>query len=861
MNPADSPETQSTERRIPAIPAVVVFAIGVVADSCAQVSGWTWVLVAAFALCMAAIAVGFRHSRVMSACLLIAVVGTGAARHHSVWFGAHENNIGLFATDKPQPARLIGTICSRPLLMLEDARETGRRWGSRERTVLVVDAQQLQDGERWREVSGSVRVDIVGLVSNLWVGDEVELTGRMLRPEELRNVGEFDIAGHLRRDGIRGVLRCRSLNSVKLRQRPNDVVSRFQRGLMMAREHCESVLKNSLAPDISPVATALLLGSRGQMSQQQYDSFIESGTMHVLAISGLNVAILALFVGGVCRLMNLQRLATGVWILLIVGGYAAITEAGPPVVRASLLVFLAAIGWPWNRPPHSANLLALTGLGVLLWSPTDLFDAGAQLSFLAVAVILWKASRSRQSANDTTSVGGVTPIADSSPESIEQELAAKLTARLPKSAWQRCRSTAWNITRESFEMSSWIWLFTAPATAFRFHLVSPIGLLANIPLLPITVATLWFGYALLLVGFVSSSLVMPFALLCEWGLRLMLIVVNLAAQVRHGHAYIPSPPSWWLLGMAIIGSGLLIWNQIPLRRHWAWKSLWGWTALGLAVALWPRQPGPLRCTFLSVGHGLSVLIETPQGRTLLYDNGMMGNSRRPMQIARHALWHQGHRGLDAILLSHADADHINGIPGLLRSISVGQVFASPQFLDRSQPAVRELLQSLEDNHVPMKLLWQGDSLPLENGLSLRILHPDATTQLMPDNANSIVLLIEFAGRRILLTGDLEGPGLRALLQQPPIPTDVLLAPHHGSRTANTTDLARWACPQFVVASQDVRGNIAALRTRYDPASVVLSTSQFGAITFEIDVQGELTWASFRKTPNSSLNSVSDEAVP
>ena len=119
--------------------------------------------------------------------------------------------------------------------------------------------------------------------------------------------------------------------------------------------------------------------------------------------------------------------------------------------------------------------------------------------------------------------------------------------------------------------------------------------------------------------------------------------------------------------------------------------------------------------------------------------------------------------------------------------------------------------------------------------------------LIPDNANSIVLLIEYAGRRILLTGDLERDGLLRLLQSPPQQCDVLLSPHHGSLGANTTDLARWARPDWLVASADRRANLATLRSRFGPDTTVLSTADRGAITFEIHADGRMTCESFRGT--------------
>jgi competence protein ComEC len=224
----------------------------------------------------------------------------------------------------------------------------------------------------------------------------------------------------------------------------------------------------------------------------------------------------------------------------------------------------------------------------------------------------------------------------------------------------------------------------------------------------------------------------------------------------------------------------------------------------------------------------------------------MGDPRRVTNVVQQALWHRGLSRLDGIVLSHADADHINGVSGLIRTLPVKRLFVSPQFVDWRQPAVREVLNCVGHCGVPIRLIWQGDSWRLDNEVLCRVLHPRVEDKLANDNANSVVLSIEYAGRRLLLTGDLERDGLTRLLQTEPLHADVLLAPHHGSLGANTTDLARWAHPNWVAVSGDRRVSLATLRSRFGPSVDVLSTSEFGAITFEIDSSGHLTCDTFRR---------------
>jgi len=826
-------------RRAPAVAVVLAFDVGIIVDAHAPTNGWWGWNLAAIALLIAVVLRLWRCSRCSLVCLLLAVAGLGAVRHHAVWFVGEPDNIGLFAREEPQPARLIGTIAERPQLIRDSEDESSRPWGSPERTTLIIHSQQLRDGDRWLEVTGGVRVAVSGLASDLQIGDEIELIGRLALPERPRNVGEFDLAEYLHKQGIRATLRCRSLDAVTFRHRPKKVIAHFHRLRVAARGHCERLLREKLSPDSSSVALALLLGTRTRMSSQRREAFIESGTMHVLAISGLNVAILAMFVGGVCRLCNFSRGLTAIAILTLVGGYAAITDAGPPVVRAALLVFLSTLGWPWDRPTHANNLLAVTALGVLWWNPTDAFNTGAQLSFLAVGVILWLSERRGWQLEETQIA------ADPAKPKTEAELQQELAEKLPKTAIRKFVTGCWSLTRDSTAVSLFVWLFSSVMIARQFHLVSPVGVLANIPLIPVATVALCLGYSVLLVGFFSSTLAGWIAVPFDWSLQLMLWIVDVAADLSCGHRYVPTPPTWWLIGAIVCLATLFWWIRGPLQKHLGWRAFWLWTLIGLIVPLWPREPGPLRVSVLSVGHGLSVLVETPSGRTLLYDVGMMGNGRRAREIIQQTLWHRGHSRLDGLMLSHADTDHVNGASGLLRTVPIGQVIVSPQFFDWTQFAVADVLEAARRCDVPIQFTWQADSLSLGDGIECRVLHPNPNEHLSPDNANSIVLLLKYADRRVLLTGDLEREGLLRLLNSPPQRCDVLVSPHHGSLGANTTDLARWSRPNWLIVSADRRANLTTLRSRFGPDTTVLSTSDHGAITFEFHADGRMTITTFR----------------
>jgi competence protein ComEC len=164
------------------------------------------------------------------------------------------------------------------------------------------------------------------------------------------------------------------------------------------------------------------------------------------------------------------------------------------------------------------------------------------------------------------------------------------------------------------------------------------------------------------------------------------------------------------------------------------------------------------------------------------------------------LWHRGIRRLDEVFLSHGDLDHFNGLPALLERFTVGQVTYTPSFADKNTPGVREAVVAIEQQAIPTRVIHAGAWLSAGD-VEIEVLHPPAQGPEGIENVRSLVLLVRHAGHSLLLTGDLEGPGLERMLALPPLSVDVLMAPHHGSRTANPPALASWARPRVVVSSE------------------------------------------------------------
>lgn len=832
--PAVSPRTPGApsggeplrHRRAPVVPVAAAFAAGILADRWLTAELPLWIVVCTG--CLAAWGICFvrRWPRAGAACLLAGVLAAGGGWHHWRWSIVGSDHISRFADEVPQPAHLLGRLVDQPWVVPRKEHDLPLSIPQFDRTLCTLECRKLISATGEQAVSGRVRIDIEGHLAQGAVGDEVEVVGLLSRPAGPRNPGAFDFRRFLRSEGLLATVHCGEPDDVHVIE---GGANRFRRWQGKLRVRAERMLEDKLSTKTAPVGVALLLGTRTAIPEDLRTAFAESGTMHILAISGSNVGILAGLLWALSRLAGFGRTGSVAFILAGVLAYSFIADAQPPVMRAVLMVVALLAGRPWHREGTLVNGLALAALGVLVWNPSHLFDVGAQLSFLAVAALIWAPSWSqslREFANPPVEPG----------EGLEHPWLSR--------AWRWSRRTViiLHVTMAA------IWLFTLPLTMARFNLVSPVGFVVNVLLAPLVVAILWCGYALLLTGLVAPILAGPFASAFDAGLRLMLWLIEHAAAIKGGHLYLPGPSEGWLAGFYVCLAAVAFGIPAGRLRWWGWRALLVWTVGGLGLSLWPHHPGQLRCTFLSVGHGLAVVVELPGGRTLVYDAGQMQDPGRARQAVQAALWQRGVRSIDAIVISHADIDHFNGVPGLAQTLPIGSVLVHETFLDFKQPGVETTCELLAQRKVPIKLIQAGDQLSLDPAVRLSVLHPPSSDRLPTDNANSLVLQIEYAGRRIVLTGDLERDGLEYVLLQPARHADVFLAPHHGRVNASPRRLADWATPDWVIVSDGRQDSSDKLGAVYGPAARILSTQKSGAITFIIDRAGQIECQPFRNPP-------------
>lgn len=792
----------------PLAPLAVAMAAGILIDR--FVPGWSTSTWAALAAMTGLIAMGVPSRRgISSGLILVAVLALGAGWHHRQWSDLAPDDVATGVAETARPAWIRGILLENPEFRL------GERPDDAGQTRAIVSVHGISDGRTWHTASGRILVYVNGDRTDLGAGEAVLAAGSLGKVAPTLNPGEFDRREYLRAQGIRLQLSVGEPSGVWLD--PDGMGDPFLKRLGRLRAWCHATLVRGLDAEIAPLAAALLLGRREGVDPDVNDAFLRTGTTHLLAISGLHLQVLAVSLLWIGRVAGLRRWGSFTLAATMTVAYAALVGPMPSVVRSTAMTVAVCLAAIRNRSGRSGNVFALAVLATLAFNPSHLFDVGCQLSFLAVAALFW----------------GVSPLEEWLHRPAPPMTLLERQAAPPwRKAIRKCG--AWLF--QGILLSTVVWLITLPLVALRFHMLSPVGILLNIPLVPLT------SFALMLAGLtlgltaIWTPLGRPTAWACEWSLDLTERIVRWGANRSWGHAFTAGPDARWALAFyVVLGLLALAWAARWRARHWGLATFALLLVVGLGGAFLPARTRPPEAEVLSVGHGLAVVIQSEPGHAVLYDCGRMGDPHVGRRVIAPALWARGVGRLDAVVLSHADSDHYNGLPDLLERFSIGAVYVAPNFAGPTNPGATRLLESVRSRGVSIRTLVAGDVVPLGRGAKAKVLHPSAGWNPgAPDNDRSIVLDISHSGRRLLLTGDLDALGQDELLTHQPTAIDAFLAPHHGGRTANTVRLYDWANPGIVLVSQrapvsGTRDALAALAERKLP---IFRTWQRGALRLQ-----------------------------
>lgn len=610
-------------------------------------------------------------------------------------------------------------------------------------------------------------------INSLREGMHVRLEGMLVLPELPRNPGQFNRRIYESGKKIDFYLENPTVLEVKEQRSGVREVVEIWKTEMMNR--CEKIYPDEEAG----ILEAMLFGEKSELSGDIKELYQAAGISHVLAISGLHISLLALAVAGILRRLGFPM---PVWVILSVGvlaGYGILIGQPTTAVRALLMFFVLQGARLLGRSYDLLSALAFAGILMLLDNPDLILDGGCRLSFCAVIGVGWYVSEKNK---------------------IFRSIGEK---EKRKNRGKGGKGSSAGAMLENIRAGWYLWLFTLPVMLDTFYQVSVVGLLWNlvaIPLLPVIIAS--GGLGVVLAGwniFLGSLAGSP-----AYGmLQLYQEIGNISEKLPVG-MWTPGQPSKPVIaGYYLVIFLLVLVEKQLIKREKRWKIFPGMELCSMLLLLllmahpWQQRE---KITFLDVGQGDASLLQSG-GQTLLLDGGSTSQKNVGTYVILPYIKQQGISCLEAVVLTHTDQDHINGVTEVLEEGKKGWLTVKnlmyPYWMEGTEQG-KQLKKLAEEAGASCRKIRAGDRLTIGKAEAV-VLYPKEQEKIEEPNAGSLVLFWKWEGVQAMFTGDLPEEKERELLQNLPA-CEILQVGHHGSATSTCREFLEQVQPSLAVIS-------------------------------------------------------------
>jgi competence protein ComEC len=763
--------------------------------------------------------------------------------------------IEKFAETMPEQVQLAGKVCTEPQMVGPRGESGKKEWRF---TIAVYESSEPADLHSREKPLGNVlaywRSDSEDLLPHS--GDTVRFFCRLYPLRRATNPGERDLWELSRGRGICARAYLKPKDKIEILARAKG--SSFPRAVSAVRDGFRSVIVRSFGENSSEAAflSAILVGDRTSLPQEKEEVYFKTGTVHILSISGLHVAVLAFFLFHTLRRLHVGQRPRAVTLALAVILYSLIGGLSIPLVRTTTIVLLYIVAELFLRQRNTLNILSAAAIIILAINPYDLFSVGFQLTFLGCL-----------------SLALFAPSIDHFLDRLRPKRRI-LLERLKNLKGQPHFIAGF--ARSWLSVSIAAWMGVQPLVTYYFHIFTPLSVVINTMIVPpVLLLALSLGFLLVILGSITIICATVISYPLGWllsafdGLLGLFSVPGMWFFLPNRFLPAVSLPALIAIYAALALLALKFTNVVRLKTvHIVTAFIIAFTVY-LGVGLVAGESKESEFTVLDVGNG-SAYVLREGGKTVLFDCGSTSRLRVGEEVIAPFLWNHGEDTIDAIFLSHSDTDHTNALRPLIDRFRIGCVLVSDYFDSNEQG--KKILNELEARGIPVIRLEpraKVEGIPGE----IEVLAPVADElfgkKLSPNNS-SVVIRTRICGKSFLLCADIEEAGIFILLETvKDVSAGVLQLPHHGRNRKSPLlgRLVRAANPEilFVSIARDepfpsedgeVFKSEMANRT-------FLSTAKSGAITFR-EGTGKILIEEFgkrRKSGRVDRNSISDRIAP
>ncbi len=688
------------------------------------------------------------------------------------------------------------------------------------RIKFILESICIASGEDTIFVSGNVLAEIKEdifsknkIPGNFFeAGDKISMKGRLSEPNGARNPGEFDYEKYLNIHNIYKIFYVNDLRQVQIVSKHN--LNYFEQYILIPiKIFVLKTIDKSYSGDESAYLKGLITGERNDISKEMKENFVNAGVMHLIAVSGLNVAYIIISVSLILTFLRIPAIPKLIITIAFLIFYCLFTGSTASIIRASIMGTLVLISISIERKIIFYNIIGVAAMLILIYDAKQLFDPGFILSFSAVismAVFLNVFEKIL-----------LTPIREMNIRG------KKITI----------------ILLALFLTSLAAQIGTIPITCLYFSKISIVSLIANVIAVPLANLSLAIGFFQMFVAAASDYLSSVISETNVLLLYLQLSFIKWCASFEFAYFRVND---FSLLNIISYYSILALLITIKQVKEIIFRIILCFLILAAAVLYKYDFDNNLRVTFLDVGQGDCSVIQTPDDKTILVDCGRKSyvSDSGERTIAPY-LRRNGISKIDLLIITHLHLDHIGGIIYLLENFKIGKIIDSGQKYNSSFIKTMDSLISIKN--ITRETVRSGDCIYNIENLRMYFLFPsrdfvNLSGQTLNDNLNngSVVFILKYGETEILFSGDIEKESEKFLIDTYSgfLDTDILKVAHHGSITSSTIPFIIKNTPEYALISCGIFNKFG------HPSDIVVnSLNNIGAIVYRTDLDGAVLFES------------------